>query len=92
MACTHIGTTWRPATVGFHGHLPSDGTWRVEGRPASVAWLGPAVQSCFNLLDSAGMHVLLTTAPAQRRSARLTAVLKRLLIPGVSVHLYSNRP
>jgi len=64
----------------------------IEGRPATVGALVPAVQSCFDMLDSAGMHVLLTIAPGQRRSARLIAVLKRLLIPGVSVHLYSNRP
>ena len=92
VGCARIGNTWKPRTVGFHAHLRSNGVLLIEGQPATLGALPKAVQSCFNMLDSAGMHVLLTTAPGQRKSARLTAILKRLLIPGVSVHLYSNRP
>ena len=92
VGCRTIGRTWKPPTVGFHVHLRAAGALLVNGRAVPLSALAWAVQECFNMLDSAGVHVLLTVAPSRRRAAGLTAVLQRLLNPGVSVHLYANRP
>ncbi len=78
--------------MGFHAHLRADGVVLVAGRPMPMTSVRAAVRACFNLVDSAGIHILITAAAPQRNPRRLSALLQQLRVPGVTVYRKKPRP
>lgn len=70
-------------TPGFHLHVMKEGAFLIDGRKSNIPLLKNAMQSSFNMVDSASISILLSL----EENARVPSDIRRLIVaPGIAVY------